>query len=443
MLESSVKNITLGSYIKDLENKAIDLEPEYQRNFIWGTRLMVEYLTSLYNGMAPTMFVINNKNKSKRIIDGKQRSTSIHKFANNEFPIMIGDTPYYYSKVPEGINNGKLLKKEKKEEFKKITITVKEYENLSFKEETQIFNLLQNGVSLRPGEKVLGYITDVKKSLEFNKIAESLSEPLKNFCNTSRRDHHMILLQYLNFNQNSKLSITLDDCKKCLQELEKTDELSDGLNKAKTELLWIMDILNDDSIKRLKDLKKKKVFYTVIFGLRMYKSLLDNKTIKKSYICDKIKRFIGMLSIDLSDRFAEVTKELLSEFQSVMEKFLRKYKSCKSNKNNNEDEDDDKNEDDNEDDESENKLTHENKKEKNKSKKVKKNNKTKIKPTKKEEKIELESEDEHNSEKEDSDEEETEQLSSDEQSDEEETEQLSSEDQSDDNDNDDDETYEA
>jgi len=71
--------------IKDLvnliDNQDIDLEPSYQRNFIWSPKNQMELIDTILNGLPiPNFFIYQNSDGSYEMVDGQQRTRTIYKF---------------------------------------------------------------------------------------------------------------------------------------------------------------------------------------------------------------------------------------------------------------------------------------------------------------------------------------------------------------------------
>lgn len=80
-----------------------DLNPSYQRNYIWDKHNAQELLFSIFNGLPiGGISIIEKKITSSgpyiEIVDGKQRSTTIYQFYNNEIPYITKDKKEIYFK---------------------------------------------------------------------------------------------------------------------------------------------------------------------------------------------------------------------------------------------------------------------------------------------------------------------------------------------------------
>ncbi|MBK6665666.1 MAG: DUF262 domain-containing protein [Saprospiraceae bacterium] len=72
--------------IKDLlsliDNQKINLEPSYQRNFIWSPKNQMDLIDTIIKGYPiPNFFIFKDKNGNFEMVDGQQRSKTIYKFS--------------------------------------------------------------------------------------------------------------------------------------------------------------------------------------------------------------------------------------------------------------------------------------------------------------------------------------------------------------------------
>lgn len=79
--------------ISDVRRGGLDLQPEYQRNFVWSNEFKDKLLLSLAkrytigNITIRKMDVANSKGARQEVVDGQQRLRTIYDFINNEYEI--------------------------------------------------------------------------------------------------------------------------------------------------------------------------------------------------------------------------------------------------------------------------------------------------------------------------------------------------------------------
>ncbi len=70
------------------DDKAIDLNPEFQRYFVWDKTQQSQLIESLLLGLPiPLFYFAENNDRSFTVVDGLQRLTTLHNFMRNEFAL--------------------------------------------------------------------------------------------------------------------------------------------------------------------------------------------------------------------------------------------------------------------------------------------------------------------------------------------------------------------
>jgi uncharacterized protein with ParB-like and HNH nuclease domain len=81
-------DITIRQLFDMIQEKMIDVSPEYQRHFIWDNIRQSQLIESLLLGIpVPSLFMATNKDSSWEVIDGLQRLTTIVNFIGDEMTI--------------------------------------------------------------------------------------------------------------------------------------------------------------------------------------------------------------------------------------------------------------------------------------------------------------------------------------------------------------------
>ena len=190
------KNIETIYIETNSDQNRIILNPEYQRNVVWSVDNMRNFIDSIMIGIVPNQLIFNREQSGDKIcIDGKQRITSIIKFKNNKFPLFIDGLKVYYDD-----NKNKKLSRcftnNEKNIFNCRHINITEYHNLTYEQQVNIFNRLQNGIILTFGEVTLSHFTNqdlchhVRTSLDKCKN-------LHKFYDGSRREDLDFLLKFM------------------------------------------------------------------------------------------------------------------------------------------------------------------------------------------------------------------------------------------------------
>lgn len=96
---SSVRMIE--SFLLLMKAGELNMNPEYQRELVWGTEHKIAFIELLLSGLPIGHFAVatisTDDTYMVEVVDGKQRLNAIMSFMNNEFGIHIGDELVYFS----------------------------------------------------------------------------------------------------------------------------------------------------------------------------------------------------------------------------------------------------------------------------------------------------------------------------------------------------------
>ncbi len=80
--------IVVELLVSRLSYKEIDLEPDFQRSFVWDDKRRCRLIESLLLRIPiPVFYVAADENENWSVVDGVQRMSTIYKFVNGEFPL--------------------------------------------------------------------------------------------------------------------------------------------------------------------------------------------------------------------------------------------------------------------------------------------------------------------------------------------------------------------
>lgn len=91
---------TIADLIKNYEEGFIDLNPPYQRNYIWTMKAQKELINTIKNGQPiPNFFMRRDEDGSLEMVDGQQRARTIFGYYNKLIPdknkeLYAGDTEF-------------------------------------------------------------------------------------------------------------------------------------------------------------------------------------------------------------------------------------------------------------------------------------------------------------------------------------------------------------
>ena len=80
-MKSEFIDLTIRDLIQLIDQDKVDLNPEYQRNFIWSTNDQSDLIDTILKGYPlPNFFMYKNANGKFEMVDGQQRSKTIYRF---------------------------------------------------------------------------------------------------------------------------------------------------------------------------------------------------------------------------------------------------------------------------------------------------------------------------------------------------------------------------
>ena len=270
----SLPIITLMNDISEVRRGGLDLQPEYQRNFVWNDEFKDKLLLSLAkrypigNITIRKMDIANKKGARQEVVDGQQRLRTIYNFIYNEYEIgyetskeILEETKELFleDKSKEAV---KVLKKyEQGKKFKlnynnipsllkrnidAFPLSVTSISDATDEQVTEYFRFVQNQERLRAGEiiksfpesnleKYLAMINDKERllcvlnfpdsRLEFDKIFYSIIGLLDKKINFGVTDN--IIKNYVSEKKDDLTGETLVYVNNIIKGLNKISELND------------------------------------------------------------------------------------------------------------------------------------------------------------------------------------------------------------------------
>jgi len=212
---SEVNTDNINTLYNDLNKQGegqIILNPPYQREIVWEIEKKQFFIDSLYRNIVPTSLIFNvDEEKNQKIcIDGKQRCTSIKEFIDNQWPIEIDDTLYFYGpedkiskNTSDEYENYKIFTAKQRSEFTTKRIPVVIYKNLNYEDQLEIFGRIQHGSPLSDGEKLSSYFDNEKSFTQISDFFDSYkdSECIKKYTKFDRKRYRKFIFDimfYLN-----------------------------------------------------------------------------------------------------------------------------------------------------------------------------------------------------------------------------------------------------
>lgn len=248
------KEITIQDLIKLIDSNNIDLNPPYQRNFIWSTVDQSDLIDTIIKGWPlPNFFIYEKPNGKFEMVDGQQRSKTIYNFNKG----LITS-----SKKTNRIDIKKLIDFD----FLNYKLNVIFLHSINKPEDLREFYVLINkkGKLLNPAEvhkseffdtnfmKLANELLSYQKFINLNLFTDALSRRLND------RDYVQELLGYLYFG--------IKDKKKYIETIFENDIEDEEFEILKLSFIKVIDIINElNNYYPLKNtrFKQKNDFYTL------------------------------------------------------------------------------------------------------------------------------------------------------------------------------------
>lgn len=261
-MEYKSKEITIKELIDLIEGKKLNLNPPYQRHFIWtpkDQRLLIDSIHKSYP--LPSFFILKKDIDKFEMVDGQQRANTIYKYYRNEF--RDSDKRLYRE-----TNTGEFLN------YRLVVIEITK-ENFGARESIEEFFSLVNkrGIHLNPSEVNKAQYHDSDFLSLVNKIMNY--QPLINldiFTDKTKlrmNDRSLIeeLVAYLKFGITDK-RFAVEELFNMQIPVQEQDELYDKC----TSVVDIIEYLNREHQINETRYKQRSDFYTLFCFIDRHKS---------------------------------------------------------------------------------------------------------------------------------------------------------------------------
>ncbi|BDV02334.1 MAG: hypothetical protein HPAVJP_2230 [Candidatus Hepatoplasma vulgare] len=278
---------------QDLENKWLDLNPKYQRGYVWSKRFQRELIISIFSGYPIGTVVVRGQSKTRNLelVDGQQRIKTIIRFMDDE--LTLNST--HSVKAKEILNlRGENYDKYQKNIYKFSNLTLRDQSDFknSFlisgfqiqydndEEVKNYFDKIQTQEKLLAGELINNLPNNI-----FDEIFEENENNIDNFCkfigfNNNRKNFQKALFNSIGFNlEYIELGIIDDKLIKFVNDLS-SKEMRKNLKydevlfkeKIKESLFQILKLNKNIDINK----KAKQRFLKLLFLLINYLNMNDS-----------------------------------------------------------------------------------------------------------------------------------------------------------------------
>ncbi len=336
---------TIVNQIKNLGKRdGIDLQPPYQRGYIWGAEFKDKLWYSIIKGYPIGNISLrvltspNDKGAMYEVVDGQQRLTSIFKFIMGEYTIlgdiarsiieyiveyMANETDSKLEKLKRRLNNkGKLALKFDQlpdtiqENIYSFNISITNITNSTDQEITEYFRYLQNQERLRAGE-IINSIPEspLEKYLKQIENKDAFFNVM-GFSNT-RKQFDRVFYSILGL-LDGKIGFGVLD-KEVLKFASNCDELSDSAQvqceKLLSQINYIISLSGTLPFHLIKSNMRCMKFFllTAALGLVDYTDKTENKLNALGSINDKLSAFSSAKAGEVDRIFIGYSKEVIEE----------------------------------------------------------------------------------------------------------------------------------
>lgn len=247
MLKRMNINWNARQLVKMCMNGNITFDNAIQRGYVWDIKRKSLLIESMIIGYpVPAFYARRDESKVFDMLDGKQRSSAICGYLNNEYALEGVSEEYegkYFNELPEEVQD----------DIISYSLTVYYFEDITDEEVNEMFYRLNNGKALTAIEltRVKAKSYDVIKELSKHEIfTEALKESQIN-----KYTNEDIVIKALIMLNCEKPSLKNDFIRPYIIETEITETMAEEVKTALTRLKFVHDYLMDcDCIKPAKKL---------------------------------------------------------------------------------------------------------------------------------------------------------------------------------------------
>lgn len=319
----SIEN--LQSALNSKENK-IDIDPEYQREAgAWTEEMERNFIDSVNRGIIPQNLIFNLDMETcdKICIDGKHRLGAIDKFIKNEDGHYLIDDEteqqIYYNKIPQNADKARVFTSREKSEFLSKRVPVVTYKNLTYADQVNIFQRIQHGKKLEPGELVICQISDKKIGEKYKVLCNQKEKALSQFKKCDRSSHLQLITELMILFNNGLSSINKQKREKFLKEIKDVKDLKSKFEPVGDAIdrLFTNKVLCNGKIKSIKKSNlKRNMFLVVIYALHeKFKDDYDEIDANADTI---VKTIHALSNEDIKGAMNEgIMKEIFAKFNEL------------------------------------------------------------------------------------------------------------------------------
>ncbi|WP_394151525.1 DUF262 domain-containing protein [Vibrio maritimus] len=297
-MKINISEPDLGSIVRRVSEKVIDLQPDFQRGDVWATEKRKKLVDSILRGwQVPPIHVIRQDELLLEVLDGQQRLRAVVGFFNDEFPVSGKFEPIdeelvklhgmYYSELPENIK--------RRVDF--YSIRILEVYDYKAGETGELFNRLNQSLNLTAAEKRNAQVGATRaqiKSLANSLYESGLDSKFIGFSNT-RLAHDDLFARLCLFIEKGGVKSKVSDSE-LYERYRKDDTFQDDTIKAVEFSISLMAKIKEklESNNISVHITKASFFSWLLFISQMYIRTGDNfddSTLCRTFISLESKRY--------------------------------------------------------------------------------------------------------------------------------------------------------
>lgn len=332
--------------VKTVEYGGLDLQPYFQRNFVWKKDFKDKLIYSIIKDYPIGSIIIrvrkqpNEKGAMSEIVDGQQRMTTIYEFMEDKYQIhsemsrkIIEEVQNFYGEksAPEFeklrkklSNKGKITLKYSdlpsviRGRFEGFNISVTKILESEDSDITEYFRFLQNQERLRAGE-ILNSLIDSKMDKYLNRIQD-----IDEFCHIIGFDNGRKEFDKLFYNiigvMDNKISFGVPDSviNKYVTNVDKVDHGEKELERLLMQINRITELYHDTAI--LNNIKKRLVkFMMLLMGFNLVDFTVNTEEKLKilANLDNKLSIFFSTIPNIVEREFKSYSIEVIEEFRAI------------------------------------------------------------------------------------------------------------------------------
>jgi len=345
---STLPIMTLMNHIKNQKRNGLDLQPTYQRGYIWNKDFKEKLIYSLTKRYPIGNIIIRNleepneKNAKSEVVDGQQRLTTIYNFMNDNFSVS-GDTARkiieenidYYEEEQTKKVIAKILDKFRRN--KKIELKFSEFpselkadinafplsltfiSNASTEQVSEYFRFVQNQERLKAGEIIDSFPDTylekyLKKIKDKNKLLEILC------FKDDRKEFEKIFYSIFGILENKiKLGGTDKNIKEYVRNKEDnfSEEIKKQINNMITNLNFILKLPNQKIEINFNKRYLKFLLLLCALGNLNFENNSEKILLKLNVINEKLSAFNSAKPNVLNTTFGNISNEKIEEYRKL------------------------------------------------------------------------------------------------------------------------------